>query len=116
MGSNMPRCKPGQLALVVNPKNPENLGRVVLVVEDWAGRQFHDSTEWGAFDPDIQVWLVEFLGEPGYTRTRERRPRVGRHISGPCWDSSLIPLPDQDDVTAFDASVEEKPKSKAERS
>ena len=77
-----PRCRPGDLAIVVESFNPENLGRIVKVV-----RPHEPSGQLGMYDQEpiwdiesdsLMVWTV---GETVY------KQRVG-----PCPDKQLQPI------------------------
>jgi hypothetical protein len=67
-------CKPGDLAVVVAADNPENIGRIVLVL----GQAHRPGT-----------WVIRYHGHPGVTAV------------GPCWepwtyDYELRPIRDND--------------------
>ena len=46
------RCRPGDLAVVINARLPSNLGRIVRVVAQ------HDGTGDLAYPPTVATWLV----------------------------------------------------------
>ncbi len=77
-----PRCRPGDLAIVVESFNPENLGRIVKVVkphEPVGPLAMHDLTPiWDIESKSLMVWSV---GE----KTIKQR-------YGPCPDNQLQPI------------------------
>ena len=77
-----PRCRPGDLAIVVESYNPENLGRIVKVVrphQPSGPLGMHDQEPiWDIESDSLMVWTV---GETVY------KQRVG-----PCPDNQLQPI------------------------
>lgn len=52
-------CKPGDLAVVVRGRpNSPNIGKLVRVVELWAGQEV-DGIQYGGVE---QLWIIESLG------------------------------------------------------
>lgn len=85
------RCRPGDLARVVDAWNPALVGRIVLI------RMAHSETE----------WVVTLLGEPGVTLTKNRTRMVASN-SALAYDSALEPIRAveigiADQITAGDA-------------
>jgi hypothetical protein len=69
------RCRPGDLARVIEAWNPALVGRIVLV------GSAHSATEWN----------VLLLGEPGMTLTKNRK-RMTAGNSMLAYDRALVPL------------------------
>lgn len=76
------RCKPGDMAIVIDAQNPDNIGLIVRVLAP------HDS-EMANFKHDLgPVWTCECA--QAMVWTREGRPHVAR--SGPIPDRLLQPI------------------------
>lgn len=111
--SNTPsntNCRPGQLAIVVRAVNACNIGRIVRVIEDWADRTTHNGYTYRFYNRANPgpIWLVESLSGP-LTYQRKRYSVVTDVYTmdnGPCPDSYLRPLPDEEDVLAMDNELE----------
>jgi len=87
------RCRPGDLALVVNARNAENIGLMVRVVCRWpVGKP-----GWN-YQCDICDWEVEALGQPILTRNLLGEPALTK--TAPVVDSYLQPIRGQEVPTA----------------
>jgi hypothetical protein len=79
---NQPRCQPGNLAIVVESYNLENLGRIVKVLKPHkpvGPLAMHDLEPiWDIESDSLMVWSV---GE-----------KIIKQRSGPCPDSQLQPI------------------------
>ena len=76
------RCKPGDMAIVIDAQNPDNIGLIVRVLG------LHDP-ETANFKHDLgPVWTCECAQSMVWTR--EGRPHVAR--SGPIPDRLLQPI------------------------
>ena len=76
------RCKPGDMAIVIDAQNPDNIGLIVRVLG------LHDP-ETAHFKHDLgPIWTCE-CAQP-MVWTREGRPHVAR--SGPIPDRLLQPI------------------------
>ncbi len=77
-----PRCQPGDLAIVVESFNPENLGRIVKVVkphEPVGPLAMHDLEPiWDIESENLMIWS-------------EGEKIIKQHV-GPCPDKQLQPL------------------------
>lgn len=77
-----PRCRPGDLAVVVRPSIPENLGRIVRVVSAYRG------------PPDVRmrgascIWLIQ----AAHPLTWSAHGRPYRDKQGPAPDEALQPI------------------------
>ena len=77
-----PRCRPGDLAVVVRPSIPANLGRIVRVVGPYRG------------PPDVRmrgtscIWLIE----AAHPLTWSDRGRAHQEKQGPAPDEALQPI------------------------
>lgn len=76
------RCKPGDLAVVVQAQHKENLGRIVKVLK------LHDRTGPLVYATDIVVWSAECPDPMKWTLNN----RVYMFKEGPIPDSSLQPI------------------------
>lgn len=76
-----PRCRPGDLAVVVRPSIPANLGRIVRVIRPYrgAGAQLHS---------DSCIWLIEGAQPLTWGSTGGLR----RERQGPVPDEALQPI------------------------
>lgn len=77
-----PRCRPGDLAVVVRPSIPANLGRIVRVVRPYRG------------PPDVRmpsgsfIWLIE----AAHPLTWSAQGRTQHDKQGPAPDDALQPI------------------------
>ncbi len=104
------RCRAGDLAVVIRAQHPENIGRLVSVVERCYAQPCSDgrpafNVDGDLYDPDGYtgvVWIVESLGSP----FRSCNKLVMR---APAKDTSLRPLrDDEDDLTEINAETLDK--------
>ena len=80
-----PRCRPGDLAVVINAYNTTNVGRIVKVIG------LHDGKgELNMNDRTDTVWLVSCPA--GFLRWARDDGRVWRRKSGPIPDVQLQPI------------------------
>lgn len=110
-------CKPGQKAIIINSLEQENIGRIVMVVEDWNDRQVHEGKFWPPLSALIgdHLWLVQSECSPiSYGSLPGTRGDVIRIESGPYGDSWLRPLLDVSEP-ATEEAVESKPKEEQEQ-
>ena len=77
-----PRCRPGDLAIVVEAFNPENLGRIVKVL-----RPHQPSGPLGMYDQE-PIWDIESDCLMVWTVGE----KVYRKRLGPCPDNQLQPI------------------------
>jgi hypothetical protein len=83
----MPRCKPGDLAVVVSAHNRANVGRIVHVL------RLHDGSGDFAYGPDVgTVWLVRDAGGRRMVWRMRSSNRVWRRRLGPVPDAQLQPI------------------------
>lgn len=102
--------RPGDKAIVIKSRLPENLGVIVEVI-DYAnpGYIFPDG-KLLLLDTSETCWIVESLGRKLKTTIEDTQ---GRYISedyyqmGVCPDKTLKKLPDSDDVKEFDEVAKE---------
>ena len=77
-----PRCRPGDLAVVVRPSIPANLGRIVRVLGPYRG------------PPDVRmrstscIWLIE----AAHPLTWSAQGRAHQDKQGPAPDEALQPI------------------------
>ena len=93
-----PRCRPGDLAVVINAYNTTNVGRIVKVIG------LHDGKgELNMNDRTDTVWLV---GCPaGFLRWARSDGRVWRRKCGPIPDVQLQPIRGDRSERAFEKPV-----------
>ncbi len=80
------RCRPGDLAVVINARLPSNLGRIVRVVAQ------HDGTGVLAYPPTVATWLVTSPHSMNWVIDGKRF----RRKKGPVPDAQLQPIRGQD--------------------
>ena len=76
------RCKPGDLAVVIQAQNKGNLGRIVKVLA------LHDRTGPLVYGAGITVWMTESTAPMTWTI----EPKVYMLNCGPIPDSQLQPI------------------------
>jgi len=83
----MPRCKPGDLAIVISAHNRANLGRIVQVL------RLHDGRGSLAY-PHVAgtVWLVRDAGGCRMIWRSNNKDRSWRRLQGPVPDAQLQPI------------------------
>ena len=101
------RCKPGDLAVVVDAFNANNIGTIVLIVAP------HDGTGELVYRTDQPVWLVSSYRHMTWTI----KDQIFLLKEGPVPDSQLQPIRgvpnDEQTTAAFDAFLQAlKPSSK----
>ena len=84
MGTHV-RCRPGDLALVVDAINPENIGQIVEVLSAATGRPFKLKEQGHA-------WQVRCPGGYAGLHYSYSDGRVVVHNEGPALDSALQPI------------------------
>lgn len=58
-----PRCQPGDLAVIIRyPEAPENIGKIVHVIERWNGQSLVRDMEFIAPPKPVVCWVVEAQG------------------------------------------------------
>ena len=76
-----PRCRPGDLAVVVRPSIPANLGRIVRVVGPYQGPDVRMRS-------DSCIWLIE----AAHPLTWAAQGRTHQEMQGPAPDDALQPI------------------------
>ena len=76
------RCRPGDLAVVIDARLPSNLGRIVRIVAQ------HDGTGDLAYPPSVATWLVTSPCSMSWVMDGKRY----RRKKGPVPDVQLQPL------------------------
>jgi hypothetical protein len=79
---NKARCRPGDLAVVINAHNPANVGRIVQVLGP------DDGTSDLQFPKDVLVWIVQ----SEKTMVWDVDKRKVRRKRGPVPDAQLQPI------------------------
>ena len=95
----MTNVRPGQKAVIVSSKMcPENLGKVVFIVEPAPSPDDLGCFHWGEkyWVTGAPAWIVETLGSPLSSRSTATGA-VSWHQARPYSDACLRPLPDDEE-------------------
>lgn len=78
------RCKIGDLAIIVNAINKQNIGKLVRVIDRHDGSQDYNGVRWRE-DAKSCEWIIQSEGTPLISYPLNEK-------SGPFWDKWLRPI------------------------
>lgn len=104
-----PRCKPGDIAVIINQRN---LGKLVTVIELYVPETRVDGNKWYSEGRPGPMWVVESLGGLFRSMTEDSQTSELKHTSVAISDSCLRPLrkgPGQDEMLRLTGKPKDKP-------